>query len=300
MPLRTDVQNNFMNLFSKIIENEPLENGNTLNLFALRITNNCFSYETLTEELGNILTTYALSRSTYDELCTQKKYASLVTKAKEKLRKAESNDGELGEILLYCMLESHLNAPKLLTKLELKTAVNNYVNGADGVHLLKIDDSTYQFIFGESKLDSNLQTGIYEAFKSINTLLKDDLNRLRYEISLVNSNILKETATEESTTILKKLLIPTENDENLNIDHSFGIFLGFDIPISDEEQKMKNSDFRTLMNGKIEKAVRDVLTTLNNQIKKSEFVGYSFYIYIIPFSELDNTRKKIIENLKTM
>lgn len=229
-----------------------------------------------------------------------KKYASLVTKAKEKLRKAESNDGELGEILLYCMLESHLNAPKLLTKLELKTAVNNYVNGSDGVHMLKIDDSTYQFVFGESKLNSNLKTGIYEAFNSINTLLKDDLNKLRYEVSLVNSNILKETVTEESSIILKKLLIPTENDENLDIDHSFGIFLGFDIPISDEDRKMKNSDFRTLMNCKIEKSVREELTTINNQIKKSEFVGYTFYIYIIPFSELDKTRKKIIEKLKTM
>lgn len=72
MPLRTDVQNNFLNLFSKILENEPLENGNVLNLFALKISNNSFSYENLTEELGNILTTYALSRSTYDELCAQK------------------------------------------------------------------------------------------------------------------------------------------------------------------------------------------------------------------------------------
>lgn len=299
MPLRTDVQNNFLNLFSKILENEPLENGNMLNLFALKISNNSFSYENLTEELGNILTTYALSRSTYDELCAQKKYTSLVVKAKEKLRKAESNDGELGEILLYCMLESHLNAPKLLTKLELKTAVNNYVNGADGVHLLKIDDSTYQFIFGESKLDANLQSGIYDAFKSINTLLKDDLNKLRYEISLVNSNILKETADEESTIILKKLLIPTENNEDLNIDHSFGIFLGFDIQITDEERKMRNSDFRALMSNKVEKAVKDVLPTINNQIKKNEFVGYSFYIYIIPFSDLNSIRKKIIEKLKT-
>lgn len=298
--LRIGVQNNFLNLFSRIIENELLENGNKLNLFALKITNNCFSYETLIEELGNILTTYALSRSTYDELCSQKRYTSLVTKAKEKLRKAENNDGELGEILLYCMLESHLKAPKLLTKLELKTAVNNYVNGADGVHLLKIDDSTYQFVFGESKLNSDLRRGIYNAFNSINNLLKDDLSNLRYEISLVNSNILKETETEESSTILKKLLIPTENDEDLDIDYSFGIFLGFDIPISDEERRMKNSDFRILMNDKIEEAVRDVLTTLNDQIKKKEFVGYSFYIYVIPFSELDITRNKIIESLKTM
>ena len=113
-------------------------------------------------------------------------------------------------------------------------------------------------------------------------------------------HILKETVTEESSTILKKLLIPKENDEDLNIDYSFGIFLGFDIPISDEERNMENSRFRTLMNTKIEEAVRDVLTTLNDQIKKREFVGYSFYIYVIPFSELDITRNKIIESLKTM
>lgn len=96
------------------------------------------------------------------------------------------------------------------------------------------------------------------------------------------------------------MLIPKENDEDLNIDYSFGIFLGFDIPISDEERNMENSRFRTLMNTKIEEAVRDVLTTLNDQIKKREFVGYSFYIYVIPFSELDITRNKIIESLKTM
>ena len=73
----------------------------------------------------------------YDDLREKEKYNTLVTKAKERLRKAESNEGELGEILLYSMLEAHLKAPKLLTKLELKTDPNHYVNGTDGVHLLK-------------------------------------------------------------------------------------------------------------------------------------------------------------------
>jgi hypothetical protein len=34
--------------------------------------------------------------------------------------------GELGELLLYCFLESHLKAPKILSKLELKTSTNHY------------------------------------------------------------------------------------------------------------------------------------------------------------------------------
>ena len=63
MPLRIDVPKNFLNLFHKILENEPVENGNKLNLFSLKISNNAFTYANLVEELGNILTTYALSRN---------------------------------------------------------------------------------------------------------------------------------------------------------------------------------------------------------------------------------------------
>lgn len=298
MPLRIDVSENFLNLFHKIFENEPVENGNKLNLFSLKISNNAFSYADLVEELGDILTTYALSRSTYDDLCSQKKYTTLVSKAKERLRKAESNDGELGEILLYTMLEAHLKAPKLLTKLELKTDPNHYVNGADGVHLLRIDDNTFQFVFGESKLYADLNEGIREAFKSLRNLLKEDLNKLRYEIQLVNSNLLKETQDDESVNLLKKLLIPRENDEDLNIDHSFGIFLGFDVKITEDERKLSNADFRKTVYDKVKNAVLALLPTINDHIKQDDFKGYNFYIYIVPLSKLAEQRKKIIDDLK--
>ena len=298
MPLRTNVPENFLNLFHKILENEPVENGNKLNLFSLKISSNAFSYTNLVEELGDILTKYALSRSTYDDLCEKEKYTTLVTKAKERLRNAESNDGELGEILLYAMLESHLKAPKLLTKLELKTDPNHYVNGADGVHLLKINDNTFQFIFGESKLYSDLKEGVKKAFESLKNLLKEDLNKLRYEIQLVNSNFMKEAHDEHSIELLKKLLIPTENDEDLNIDYSFGIFLGFNIKITDDERKLNNADFRDTIYEKVENAVWAILPTINDHIKQDDFRGYSFYIYIVPFSELKKQRKKMIAELK--
>lgn len=298
MPLRTDVHENFLNLFHKILENETIESENKLNLFSLRISNNAFSYGDLIEELGDILTTYALSRSAYDDLCSRNKYNTLVSRAKERLRCAESNDGELGEILLYSMLEAHLKAPKLLTKLELKTAPNHYVYGADGVHLLKIDSNTFQFVFGESKLYPDLKEGIKKAFDSLKELLQRDLKKLRYEIHLVNSNLLKETQNENSIKLLKKLLIPRENDEDLNIDNSFGIFLGFDIQITDEDQKLSNATFREMIYAKIETEVRAILPVINAQIKQEEFNGYSFYIYIVPFTELSEQRKKIIDELK--
>lgn len=298
MLLNSDIQNNFLNLFTKVFENEPIENGNKLNVFMLKISNNSFNYNNLSEELENSLITYALSRHTCEQLIEQKKYGNLVSQAKEKLRKANSNTGELGELLLYCLLESHLQAPKLLTKLELKTAANDYVKGADGVHLLKINDSSYQIVFGESKLHTDLKGGISSAFSSIKTMLDNGLDKMRYEIHLVNTNLLKEAASDESYDILKKILIPSENDEDLNIDNSFGVFLGFDFSISEDERRVSNDEFRSNILDRIKASINDTILNINSFLKKNEYIGYSFYFYIMPFSELDKTRKEIIGNLE--
>ena len=147
MILRQNVTDNFLNLFTKTMENVSLERNNRLNVFVLKVANNRFDYGTLTEQLENALITYALSRHTVEDLVQQRKFGNLSSLAREKLRKAEQNTGELGELLLYCLLESHLNAPKLLTKLELKTSANDYVKGADGVHLLQLDERIFQIIF---------------------------------------------------------------------------------------------------------------------------------------------------------
>ena len=299
MLIRTDIQSNFLNLFTKILENYDLEYGNKLNAFMLKISNNQFNYGGLSEELQNTLITYALSRHTCDELIKQQKYGNLSAQAREKLKAAENNTGELGELLLYCLLESHLQAPKLLTKLELKTAANDYVKGADGVHLLKIDDTSYQIVFGESKLHADLQSGITSAFKSIKTMLDNGLDKMRYEIHLVNANLLKETIQDENSyEILKKILIPSENDEDLNIDNSFGVFLGFDIPISDDERRVSNSEFRNNILEKIKTRIFDIVPTINEILKDNKFAGYNFYFYIVPFSELAKVRVNVIDKLK--
>ena len=298
MLIKTDISSDFLNLFTKIFENETLEGGNRLNVFMLIISNNQFNYGNLSEELENSLISYALSSHTCYELIEQKKFGNLASQAREKLRRAKSNTGELGELLLYCLLESHLHAPKLLTKLELKTASNEYVKGADGVHLLKIGDASYQMVFGESKLHGDLKSGIISAFESIKTMLDNDLDKMRYEVHLVNTNLLKETVSEDSYEILKKILIPSENDENLNLDNSFGVFLGFDISMSDDERRVSNAEFRTIISEKVKSSINKIVPTINEQLKKNEFIGYNFYFYILPFSDLDKTRTEIINRLK--
>jgi hypothetical protein len=309
MSLKTDIRKEFLDLFYSDIKDQELENSNTLNLFTLRVTNNQFVYNELIELLADQLHYFALSRTEVKKLVDAGKFRTLTDKAKGLLRNhldikkndssssKETEGGELGEILLYCLLESHLNAPKILTKLELKTSNQMFVNGADGVHLLKLNDKDYQLIFGESKLNSDLQQGIYKAFESIGKLLSQKGGKKDFEIELVSSQLVKEAYDENSYDVLKKIIIPSASADETNIDHSFGIFLGFNIDIDAEEKKMPNHEFREKIRNKISTQVHSLINSINYQIRKAEFTGYNFYIYVIPFSDLEETRKEIIKEL---
>ncbi|MFZ4929351.1 HamA C-terminal domain-containing protein [Chryseobacterium sp. Mn2064] len=291
--IEKNIKDDFLDLFYNDLCNEALENNNTLNLFTLKVKNNAFSYDELINELGNKLCYFALSRKQVDELKQADKFNDLVKKAKAKLKHHADNEGELGEILLYCLLESHLNAPKILTKLELKTNSNDYIKGADGVHLLKLSDTDYQIVLGESKLNSDISKGVYEAFGSISKFLKST-SKLEFEIDLINSELVKEAYDQTTYEMLKRIIIPSAKEDDTYLDYSFGIFLGFDIPITDEESKLNNSDFRKNIREKIKKEVLKAKNSLNHQLKKSDYTGYQFYIYVIPFSDLQNKRKHII------
>jgi hypothetical protein len=294
--IEQSIKEDFLDLFYHELDGEKLVNGNSLNLFILKVKNNSFSYDELIGELGNKLHHFALSRQQVRLLKKEDKLKDLIDSAKAKLRKHSVNEGELGEILLYCLLESHLNAPKILTKLELKTAHNDYVKGADGVHLLKLNNKDYQLILGESKLEAKITDGIYSAFDSINTLLTEK-GKLKFEIELINSELVKEAYDHASYEILKKIIIPSAKDDLTNIDYSFGIFLGYDIEITEAEKKLANSDFRKQIRLKIKNEVLSALKSINYQLKKAEFTGFQFYIYVIPFNDLAKMRKEIIKEI---
>ena len=293
----TTIKTDFLDLFHHDLNDVKLENQNKLNLFTLKVKNNAFAYDELTENLGNILYSFALSRNEVNLLVKEHKLGTLISRAKEKLRAYNVNEGELGEILLYCLLEAHLNAPKILTKLELKTAPNDYVKGADGVHLLKLTESEYQLVLGESKMHSDLKDGIYEAFGSIKKLLTSNAGKLSFEVDLVNSQLIKEVFDENQYEIIKKILVPSARDDENYLDYSFGIFLGYDVSIDEEDLKLSNAEFRNKIREQIKTEIQAVVKSLDTQLKKSDFNGFNFYVYVIPFSDIKSKRKEIIKDI---
>ena len=104
--------NEFLSIF-KEIDNIELDSNweKSLKVFMLQIDSKDFDYLSLKEKLLNPILWYSLSRKTLSEQKTVS--VSTVKKAISKIRDYLSNTWELWEYLLYCFLESDLQAPKI-------------------------------------------------------------------------------------------------------------------------------------------------------------------------------------------
>ncbi|MCI6641315.1 MULTISPECIES: DUF1837 domain-containing protein [Campylobacter] len=208
-------------------------------------------------------------------------------------------------MLLYCFLEGHLNAPKILTKMEMKTSNKMYVNGSDGVHLLNNYDGTYKLIFGESKLYKNISDALYEAFNSINSFINEvnssgeNKSGINYEKDLISSNIENCELSDEDNDILELIIYPTKNEKNLRIDDAFSIFIGYEIDISEETKKCTSSNFFDEVKKKILLDLDKYENKIYEKINDNNLLGHTFFVYIIPFTDIDNTRNKILEDILT-
>ena len=106
----TDFLGSFDLIWSKDLDEYK---KNKLNLFVLKINSNEFDYDLLVDMLIDPVIDYSISRQVKEKY--KDRAGTLSKKAREKFVEYTRNNGELGELLLFCFLESHLGAPKILT-----------------------------------------------------------------------------------------------------------------------------------------------------------------------------------------
>lgn len=291
----------FLNSFDLLLETTiDKYQRDKLKVYALKINANEFNYANLQEQLVDPMIDYSVSREIKKQYSN--KPGTLSKKARKKFKEYWENDGELGELLLFCFLEAQLKAPKILSKLELKTSTNLYVNGADGVHFLELEDGNYQLIFGESKMYRKIKKAFNAALKSLYEF-KNEINEngksksgINYEKSLISDNLSKETFSEAEKEFLRTLIYPSEN-QNFYVDDAFGIFIGFEIEVTDDERCMPNSEFRKLIHKKIVDEVQNCIKDVVEKIKSYNLQGHDFYVYVVPFTDIENNRKEILKEV---
>ena len=299
--------NEFLSIF-KEIDNIELDSNweKSLKVFMLQIDSKDFDYLSLKEKLLNPILWYSLSRKTLSEQKTVS--VSTVKKAISKIRDYLSNTWELWEYLLYCFLGSDLQAPKILSKLELKTSPNDYVKWADGVHYKKIWDD-YVLLFWESKTIIELKKWIDSALLSIYDF-KNWIKRNKewvetdrdtskfwiwYEKALISDNLWKETFSEEEEKFFKSLIYPSRNN-NCNVNTGFAIFIWFEIDIS-KFQGLSNKDFSNKIEEVLKEKINKKKDYILEEIGQKDLQWHNLYFYFLPFSRLNETRKEITKHI---
>lgn len=297
------VTGSYLDIFDNLISDNKFSSC-TLNLYSLKISNKKFNYDLLINDLVDRLITFCTCSKKYKENIKENKIGQLSKESRKLFREynkntsesklKETRDGELGELMLYSFAESHLNAPKLLTKMRFKTSTNDPVKRSDGIHLLKVDDDCFEIVYGESKLYKDLTSGVSAAFSSINEFINRDNNNITDEYAFLIDNIESEFSDKEFE-LVKDIIIPNEN--GIDIDNSFAIFVGFEININFDKDSLNGCEFRKRLQGNIKIEVTNKINYIQSKINEYELNDYNFYIYFVPFTNLNESKVMILEEI---
>ena len=236
----------------------------------------------------SIMTNFVLTCSEIEKklfIKNDKAPEELFKKAIRKISK-HTAQGELGELLLFTLLEVYFGAPKILSKISLKTARRVAVFGADAVHAQYVDGSLRLYL-GESKLHKTFTKAASSAADSISGFLKKYCD----EFDLIDSYINFPEMDTKSRDELINLLNPfSENNENVpDILHA-PCFIGFVEPtvFNDDEVNYKRQYIEVAKNH-----IGDFYTKLQN--KKIDINKTA--LLLLPFSSLDNLVEEFISHM---
>ncbi|BBZ09604.1 hypothetical protein MDOR_37730 [Mycolicibacterium doricum] len=290
LPVSVMEPGRFLKLFYDPIAYD-IQTKTKLYLHILRIDAGDFDLKALFNELSNISLTYVLSRQNVEKyLADPSRMMEFANKVRSQFKPPDPNAGEGGELLLYSFLEAHLGAPKILSKMELKTSTAHYIHGSDGVHLLEVAPGDYQLIFGESKMygdakdrpGTSVRRGLKAAFKSIGDLHEAGLG---FDTWLVESELLKETLDAEQVKALAAILLPPASGEgSAQKSNDFGIFVGYELdvvayPFGDHTRE----EIAQYLRGLAQDLIAAEIEAIKDEIKTRGLGGYCFHLYAVPF-----------------
>lgn len=281
-----------------LFENCP--NETPLKLFMPMINGKEFNYFIMEERLSEVIIDFALNRTTKEKYIHDGDFGRLSKEARKSFKSFTQNKGELGEFLLYTLLEGHLKAPKILSKMSLKTNSADYVKGADGVHIMKdlSNSNRYHLIYGESKMYTNITRAFKAAFDSIGRFTSTSGNSAKSrELSLISSQIENEIIDDEDKELITEILYPTNGNIGIKVSDAYGIFVGFEFVIPEDKKIITENEFDDWITQEVHNMVKQKVGTIESYITENSLVGKNFYVYLMPFTDLDKTRSDIIEEV---
>lgn len=269
-----------------------------LRLFRLDIRNNKFNLENMKALLFRNIGEYVFSRAKIERFNLNGDAHAVAAQALRMMNKNGSADTkgtgtELGEMLLYSFLEEKLEAPKLMSRVELSTDAKQYNSTCDGIHLLTSGTSGlpyHQVVFGSSSIVGDLQYAINEAFLRIVEIE----NNQDQELHMVDNVIFDRLLNEDEVQLAKSILLPSPNNTT-SYNTSYGVFLGYSVGLDPNAYTL--SEFQDLVEEKMQDDISKNIDYILQCIRDNGLGMHSFYFYILPFNDAEAEKKSVMESV---
>ena len=203
--------------------------------------------------------------------------------ARDLFRPVEKS-GQAGELLIYFLLETVLNAPQVLKKMPMTTNPKEERKGSDGVHLRwEGETGVLEVIFAESKIYKSFSAALSAAFQSM-----EDFHNSRTKQHEVNA--FTSGFSNLNLELQKRVVSYIEGENVSNCRLAQACLIGFNW---DEYECLKDgrraqfiqefeTRYRTWAGG-----IRD---SLNDKLKASKHKHLHFEFFLLPFADVEAFR----------
>jgi len=252
----------------------------------------------LAETLYDYIIHYCVSSRNRDDSLTPVQAARLTKEARKLFIHPEATEddpdqtGEAGEMLLYFLVESILDAPQVVSKMELKTNQKKEIHGSDGIHMKWCKkDEVVDVFFGEAKIHQSLSGALGSAFKSISVF--HDEGMYKHELLMVTKHF--KYADEEIQKEVKKFIVRGEPSADVRINHACLIGYNWekykkliDGNVDNIEDEFKNA---------FKEDAPQIVKLLNNRFNSFNKKHLKFDFFFVPFVHVQDFRNAFNEAL---
>lgn len=219
---------------------------------------------------------------------------SLFIKAKNQLE----SGGEPGELILYVLLEWVLKAPRLVSKMYLKTNTNMPVHGTDGIHLGYDETKDLLTIyFGESKIYQSFSSAADAAFTSMADLLAN-AGQISREIEILNNlSDLSSLPPKFQTKVAEYINPYSTSHLTLQKRIVHACLLGFEYAAYNRILALKPEKIASAFEEKYQKRIGSACRVIERHYGKRLPVTTNLHLFLLPFPKLSAFRAAFYSKL---
>jgi hypothetical protein len=252
----------------------------------------------LAELLYQYIIHYCIAAKNRPSAISAKESAQLIKEARKLFRHPDITDdspdktGEAGEALLFFLMESIIQAPQIVSKMELKTNRKLEANGSDGIHAKwNEEDGIVDFYFGESKLYKKIDDAITSTLKSIESFHADEI--YKHEFTMITKHF-KYADLEVQKAVTEHIKLG-EPGPGARVNHA--CLIGYNWDEYDNKNNKSSRELAQEFKEKLTNETSVIAAQLNKKLEDFSRKHLCLDVFFIPFPSVQTFRNEFNEAL---